>query len=313
MRLAHFRTDGGAALGLGVGEEVVRLDAVASDAPATSLDFLAAADEQRTRWQQQARDAVCDAVTADRLRERGALGHIDEVALAAPVPTPQKILCLALNYRSHADEGGFQVPTRPVVFLKGTNTLTGHRSDVTVPACSSRIDHEGELVVVIGRRCRNVAEDDAPAHIGGYTIMNDMTARDWQLEDIDNRHPWDLTKSFDGYGPTGPWLLTPDEVPDPQDIPIEVRVDGEVRQSGNTSQMVFGVNRLISFLSGVMTLQPGDLIATGTCDGIGPVAAGQTVQVRLGQLGRLTNRVCFAGSQPAGESPAVGQGDRTKA
>lgn len=295
MRLAHLRTPDGARLGLGVGDDhVVRLDAVVQDAPRTSLAFLRADPAEQARLASAAHEAVSDPATRDRLRSTGAFGHLDEMPLGAPVPLPQKVICLALNYRSHAEEGGFDPPARPVVFFKGPNSLIGHGESIVVPAGSRRIDHEGELVVVIGRRARDVDEADWRGVVAGYTIMNDLTARDWQLEDIDNRHPWALAKSFDGYGPVGPWLVTPDEVPDPHDLELEVRVDGTVRQAGSTGQMVFGIGAVIAFLSRVLTLEPGDLIATGTCDGIGPIDDGQTVEVRVGHLGVLRNRVTFA-------------------
>jgi 5-oxopent-3-ene-1,2,5-tricarboxylate decarboxylase/2-hydroxyhepta-2,4-diene-1,7-dioate isomerase len=215
------------------------------------------------------------------------------VALDAPVWPVPKIICLALNYWAHAAEGGFTPPSRPVIFLKGPNTLTGHGCDVAVPPLTRRIDHEGELAVVIGRRARHLSADTWRDAIAGYTICNDLTARDLQLQDIEARHPWDLAKSIDGYGPLGPWLVTTDEVSDPQALDLEVRVDGEPRQQASTAQMIFGVAELLVRISAVMTLQPGDIIATGTPEGIGPVPDGSTVEVRVGGLGVLRNRIVF--------------------
>jgi 2-keto-4-pentenoate hydratase/2-oxohepta-3-ene-1,7-dioic acid hydratase in catechol pathway len=293
VRLAHLRTHDGIRLGLGVGSEVLRLDAVAPDAPRTSLEFLAAGAGQQARLANLARSAAVDAAIRERLVSEDALGSIDDLLLAPPIPRPSKVIGVALNYRSHAAEGGFTPPTRPVVFFKGPNSLIGHGEPILVPPVSDRIDHEGELAVVIGRRARHLDRGAWRDVVAGYTIVNDLTARDWQLEDIQNLHPWALTKSFDGYGPIGPWLVTPDEVPDPGELDLEVRVDGAVRQSGNTRQMIFDVGDLVIFLSQVLTLEPGDLIATGTPDGIGPVADGQTVEVRIANLGVLRNPVRF--------------------
>lgn len=298
MRLAHLRTRDGIRLGLGVGSEVLRLDAVTPDAPRTSLEFLAEEAGQQARLADLARGAATDPATRKRLVSEGALGSIDDLPLAPPIPRPSKVIGVALNYRSHAAEGGFTPPARPVVFFKGPNSLIGHGEPILVPPVSDRIDHEGELAVVIGRRARHLGRDGWRDVVAGYTIVNDLTARDWQLEDIGNQHPWALTKSFDGYGPVGPWLVTPDEVPGPGELDLEVRVDGAVRQSGNTRQMIFGVGDLVVYLSQVLTLEPGDLIATGTPDGIGPVADGQSVEVRIANLGVLRNPVRFSARQP---------------
>jgi 2-keto-4-pentenoate hydratase/2-oxohepta-3-ene-1,7-dioic acid hydratase in catechol pathway len=268
-------TPAGVRLALGVdGDELVCLDDVEPD----PIAFLARPDRDRL---------------AGDARATGTRQRLDEVTLAAPVATPGKVLCLALNYRAHAAEGGFVPPEHPVVFLKGPNTLCGHGAEIVVPPVSRRIDHEGELAVVIGRRARHLSDADWPAAVAGYTIMNDLTARDLQLADIERGHPWDLAKSFDGYGPAGPWLVTPDEV-DPGALDLTVTVDGEVRQRGSTEQMIFGVGELLCFLSAVLTLEPGDVIATGTPEGIGPVGDGSAVSVAISGLGVLRNRIRFA-------------------
>lgn len=286
MRLAGLRTPDGPRVGIGVDNLVVRADALGLHADPVAVATLSATD--RARWQDAARERA--AAGPD-----GAVVHrLDDAPLGPPVWPVPKIICLALNYRAHADEGGFTPPSRPVIFLKGQNTLTGDGCDVVVPPMTRRIDHEGELAVVIGRRCRGLTEATWRDAVAGYAICNDLTARDLQLEDIEARHPWDLSKSIDGYGPLGPWLVTADEVPDPQALDLEVRVDGELRQQGSTKQMIFGVAELLVRLSAVMTLEPGDVIATGTPDGIGPVPDGSTVEVRVGDLGVLRNRVVFA-------------------
>jgi 2-keto-4-pentenoate hydratase/2-oxohepta-3-ene-1,7-dioic acid hydratase in catechol pathway len=273
VRFARLRTADGVRLALGIGDDVVCLDG----APADPVAFLAHPE----------RDAV-----VTRAREHGARLPVDEVTFAPSVATPGKVACLALNYRAHAAEGGFVPPDRPVVFLKGPNTIAAHGDDVVVPALSRRIDHEGELAVVLGRRVRDLSGDWRDV-VAGYTIMNDLTARDLQLADIERGHPWDLAKSFDGYGPVGPWLVTPDEIANPHALDVTVAVDGEVRQHASTGDMIFGVGELICFLSSVMTLEPGDVIATGTPEGIGPVGHGAEVAVAITGLGELRNRIRF--------------------
>lgn len=286
MRIAGVRTPDGLRAAIGVGDLVVRADALGLAADPVAIATLPAAE--RARWQEAA------AARASAGPDGEVVFRLDEAPLGPPVWPVPKIVCLALNYRAHADEGGFVPPTRPVIFLKGQHTLTGHGCEIEVPPISRRIDHEGELAVVIGRRSRHLTDQTWRDAVAGYTICNDLTARDLQLEDIEARHPWDLSKNFDGYGPLGPWLVTADEVPDPQALDIEVRVDGEPRQQGSTKQMIFGVGELLVRLSAVMTLEVGDVIATGTPDGIGPVPDGSTVEVRVGDLGVLRNRVVFA-------------------
>lgn len=296
MRLARLRTGDGVRLALGLAsDELVRIDAVVPDLPADPVELLARPDREAVA--NRVRAAVADTGLRRALVAAGDLCRLEDAAaagrLAAPV-APGKVLCLALNYRAHAEEGGFVPPERPVVFLKGPNTLCGHGTDVTVPPLSRRIDHEGELAVVIGRRARHLSSADWRDVVAGYTIMNDLTARDLQLDDIAHGHPWDLTKNFDGYGPTGPWLVSADEVADPQALDLRVTVDGEVRQQSSTNRMIFGVAELLCALSAVLTLEPGDVIATGTPDGIGPVDDGATMEVAISGLGVLRNRVRFA-------------------
>jgi 2-keto-4-pentenoate hydratase/2-oxohepta-3-ene-1,7-dioic acid hydratase in catechol pathway len=289
VRLARIRTGDGIAVALGLdGDELVRVDAVLPDAPTDPLELLARPDAV-----DKVRAAVSDPDTRRRLVADGALCALSAVSPAEPV-VPSKVLCLALNYRAHAAEGGFEPPPNPVVFLKGPNTLCGHGDEVVVPPASTRIDHEGELAVVIGRRARDLSTQDWQSAVAGYTIMNDLTARDLQLASIGQGYPWDLSKSFDGYGPTGPWLVSADEVPDPHALELTVTVDGEVRQHGSTGAMIFGVGEVLCYLSSVLTLEPGDVIATGTPEGIGPVDDGGTVEVAISGLGVLRNRIRFA-------------------
>lgn len=262
------------------------------------LDVLALSLADREELEAEARAVLSDHARRASAVARGLVGEVDSLDLLAPVADPSKIVCLALNYRSHADEGGFSAPDRPVGFLKGAHTLIGHGKVVRVPPDCHRVDHEGELAVVIGRTCRQVAAEDWRDVVAGYTVVNDLTARDVQLEDIEQNHPWDLAKNLDGFAPMGPWLCSADEVPDPMNLPLLVTVDGEIRQEGSTASMIFDVPAAIEYLSRLMTLQRGDVIATGTCDGIGPVPDGSVVEVDLGPtLGHLSTRVVHAGGR----------------
>ncbi|MEQ7010955.1 fumarylacetoacetate hydrolase family protein [Actinopolymorpha sp. B17G11] len=292
MRLAVLPTADGPRLALGLPDDwLVRLDRVVPDAPTDTFALLDLPD--RDKLAGRAREALERPALREALRAAGELRHVDDGPLAVPLTRTGKVICLALNYQAHAQEGGFTPPERPVIFLKGPNSLCGHGQEVVVPPVSRRIDHEGELAVVVGRRSRGLTAESWRGAVAGYTIMNDLTARDLQLADIAQQHPWDFTKSFDSYGPTGPFLLTPDEVPDPQSLEVSVRVDGEVRQHGSTSAMIFGVADLLCYISAVMTLEPGDVIATGTPDGIGPLRDGATAEVTIGPLGTLRNRIRF--------------------
>src|ERR1700749_3575116 len=220
--------------------------------------------------------------------------QLDQVQLTAPVPRPSKIICIGLNYRDHAAETGQDLPTRPTVFAKFPTTLTGPYDPIVLPALSQAVDYEGELGVVIGRQARFVAEDEALSYVGGYLCFNDVSARDVQ----NWTSQWTLGKSFDTFAPVGPYLVTAADVPDPQDLEIETRVNGVTVQHSNTANMVFTVAALVSLLSEVMTLEPGDIIATGTPGGIGGaqnpprfLKDGDVVEVEIERLGCLRNPV----------------------
>src|ERR1700743_3657148 len=191
--------------------------------------------------------------------------QLDQVQLTAPVPRPSKIICIGLNYRDHAAETGQDLPTKPTVFAKFPTTLTGPYDPIVLPALSQAVEYEAELGVVSGRQARFVAEDEALSSVGGYLCFNDVSARDVQ----NWTSQWTLGKSFDTFAPVGPSLVTAADVPDPQHLEIETRVNGVTVQHSNTANMVFTVAALISQLTAVMTLEPGDIIATGTPGGIG--------------------------------------------
>ncbi|HVL81016.1 MAG TPA: fumarylacetoacetate hydrolase family protein [Actinomycetota bacterium] len=217
-----------------------------------------------------------------------------EVKLLAPVPRPGKIICIGLNYRDHAAESGMPVPETPVVFAKFGNTVSGPGDPILIPPITSEVDYEAELAIVIGSQARAVGVDEAAQHILGYTCVNDVSARDIQLGD----GQWVRGKSLDTFCPMGPWIVTPDELGDPTGLPIRCVVNGEVLQDSSTAQMVFGPAELVSFLSQGITLEPGDVIATGTPPGVGfarkpPVylRPGDTVSVQIDGIGELTNPV----------------------
>ncbi|WP_083459146.1 fumarylacetoacetate hydrolase family protein [Jiangella muralis] len=210
-----------------------------------------------------------------------------------PVARPQKIVCVALNYVAHAEEGAQAVPAEPVIFFKPPSSLLPHGETVRCPERSSRLDFEVELAVVIGTRARDVAVADWRDVVAGYTVLNDMTARDLQLVAIEKNQPWDHSKGFDTFAPCGPYLVTADEIADPGSLDLSLTTDGVLRQSSNTRHMVFGVPELISVISAGITLEPGDIIATGTPSGIGRVDDGGTMVATVEGVGSLVNPVAY--------------------
>jgi 2-keto-4-pentenoate hydratase/2-oxohepta-3-ene-1,7-dioic acid hydratase in catechol pathway len=221
---------------------------------------------------------------------------LENVGLMAPVPRPGKVLCLGLNYRDHAAESGADVPEEPVVFSKASSSVIGTGEPIRIPEASNKIDYEVELAFVIGRTGRQVSAPRAMDYVGGYTVLNDVSARDYQMEKGGSQ--WTLAKSFDTFCPLGPWLVTPDEVGDPEDLRIECRVSGDLMQSSSTDQMIFGVAEVIEYLSRVLTLEPGDVVATGTPPGVGFVRTpprflrdGDVVECSVERIGTLTNPV----------------------
>jgi 2,4-didehydro-3-deoxy-L-rhamnonate hydrolase len=214
-----------------------------------------------------------------------------DLTFTAPVPRPGKIVCVGLNYRDHAAETGKPVPTEPVLFAKFANSVVGDGAIVPIPAATAEADWEAELAVVIGRTATRVRADDALDHVAGYACANDLSARDLQR----SGGQWTRGKAIDGFLPLGPWLVTADEVPDPQALAIRCTLNGDVVQDSSTSQMVFGVAELVETITATMTLEPGDLIVTGTPPGVGMamtpprfLAAGDVLAVEIEGLGVLT-------------------------
>ncbi|MEN6473223.1 MAG: fumarylacetoacetate hydrolase family protein [Syntrophaceae bacterium] len=215
----------------------------------------------------------------------GTAGAELSIARWLPPCEPSKIVALGLNYRDHAQEMGFDLPTEPILFLKPPSSIIGHGDDIVYPALSARVDFEAELAVVIARRCRKISPADVQAYILGYTCLNDVTARDLQAKD----GQWTRAKSFDTFAPLGPWIET--AIADPHNLDIRLSVNGEVRQSSNTRHLIFRIPEIVAYISGIMTLEPFDVIATGTPSGIGPLNRGDTVCVEIQDIGVLENRV----------------------
>ena len=198
---------------------------------------------------------------------------------------PSKIVCVGRNYRAHAEELGNKMPDEPLLFLKAPSAIISSGEDIVLPSASQQVEHEGELGVVIGRVARNIGSDEDPlSYVLGYTCVNDVTARDLQRKDVQ----FTRGKSFDTFCPVGPWIET--DI-DPGNVTVETRLNGEVKQKGNTADMAFPVAFLIRYISEIMTLYPGDLIATGTPAGVSRMKSGDTVEVEVSGIGTLVNRV----------------------
>ena len=219
-----------------------------------------------------------------------------QVTLLAPVPDPRKVICLGLNYRDHAIETGAEIPTEPVLFNKFPTTIIGPGATIEKPAVSEQVDYEAELVVVIGQGGKHIPREQAMAHVGGYTVGHDVSARDWQIGKPGKQ--WLAGKTFDTFAPIGPALVTPDEVPDPHNLGIRLRLNGKTMQDSTTAQLIFRIDEVIAYISQIITLEPGDVMFTGTPPGVGmalkpPVwlQKGDVVEVEIDGLGVLRNPV----------------------
>jgi 2-keto-4-pentenoate hydratase/2-oxohepta-3-ene-1,7-dioic acid hydratase in catechol pathway len=280
MKLATFTHDGTTRIGVVDGDRVVDLAAAAPELPGEMVAFLEAGEPAL----KTAREAVAS----------GPFLALADVSLEAPVLRPPKFLAVGLNYADHVRESGIDAPKHPTIFNKQSTCVTGPADPIHVPRASHVLDYEGELGFVIGKRCRHVSREDAPSVIAGYTIVDDVTVRDWQL-----RIPtWTMGKSFDTHGPTGPWIVTPDEIGDPHALRLRTWVNDELRQDSNTKELIFDCFALVEHFSTAFTLEPGDVIATGTPSGVGIamkppklLVAGDVVRIEIEGIGSIENPV----------------------
>ncbi len=216
----------------------------------------------------------------------------ERITFHPPVLTSQKVICIGLNYKEHATELGKEIPEKPIVFSKFPTALAGHRRDVPLPKTSNKVDYEGELAVYIGKRGKRISHDAAREYIAGYSIFNDVSARDFQFGD----GQWQRGKSCDGFAPVGAFLVTPDDVPNPHELALRTYVNSELRQESTTAHLIFDIPTLIEFISQEITLLPGDVIATGTPPGVGAfhdppqfLNHGDTVTITIDNIGELRN------------------------
>ena len=229
--------------------------------------------------------------TVQNIRSFDDLIVHEPIRFDVPIGRPQKILCTGRNYVKHARETGNEPPTEPIFFAKMITTLIPHGGHIVLPHNVGRVDHELELAVVISKQCSNISIENADSCIAGYTIVNDITARDLQRKDVEAKKPWLRSKSFDTFCPVGPYLVPAGIISDEQDLNMSLTVNDEIRQKANTSAMIFPVKQLISYYSKFMTLNPGDIIATGTPEGISELYSGDVVACTIDGLGTLINNV----------------------
>jgi 2-keto-4-pentenoate hydratase/2-oxohepta-3-ene-1,7-dioic acid hydratase in catechol pathway len=282
MKFCTFQlADGSPRPGVWTDRGIVDLQAVDPSLPATLRGILALGEAEIARAK----------AAADAAAESAYVAHADATMLP-PIQDPAKIICIGLNYRDHAAEVKLPLPDSLAVFAKWPNTLIGNGAAIVIPPESYRVDYEAELAVVVGRRARRVAEADALGFVAGYMNFNDVSVRDYQAR----TSQWTIGKVFDTHGPCGPFLVTCDAVPDPQKLRIRTTIGEEVLQDSSTAEMVFGVARIVAELSAVMTLEPGDIVATGTPAGVGTsrnprrwIKPGERVRVEIERLGVLEN------------------------
>jgi len=212
-------------------------------------------------------------------------------AFSVPIARPGKMICVGRNYGRHAAELGNAVPDEPILFAKIPSALIAHEQKIVLPRGVGRVDYEGEIALVIGKEAKNVPREQALDYVAGYTLFNDVTARELQHQHKAKGLPWFLAKNFDTFGPLGPYLVPASEISHPDNLTLQTRVNGEVRQNGNTGDFLFPIPDLIATISKRITLTPGDIIATGTPEGVGPLQPGDEVEVEVKELGLLRNRV----------------------
>jgi len=297
MKIAQYRHDHGLAIGMDLDGRWVDytkayavyalLECGVAMLPRTTIDQLLL----RGEFEEKQFRAVAAFVRKKKMQRDLRLPS--DVQLCAPLLRPGKIVALGLNYALHVKEGSFAVPKEPIVFMKAGSSVIGPGETVRIPRGLGRMDHEVELAVVIGKTATEVTKRSAWNVIAGYTICNDVTARSLQTHDINNRHPWFRSKSFDTFSPVGPWIVTKDDIRPPVHLDIECRVNGRIRQKANTRALLFDIPAMIEFITRYITLEPGDLISTGTPEGIGPIRHGDTMVCRIQNIGELRNPVRY--------------------
>jgi 2-keto-4-pentenoate hydratase/2-oxohepta-3-ene-1,7-dioic acid hydratase in catechol pathway len=285
MKLATILTPDGPRAALAVADGYIDLHATDARLPSGMKELLAAPPAIRR--------AAAEVATS-----KSAVKHAaSAVKLLPPVPNPSKILCIGLNYRDHAIEGGKAIPAEPVLFGKFANTLIAHGDPIKLPKVAQKVDYEAELVIVVGKTGKHIPNDDSAfQYVGGYTVGHDVSARDWQFRGEEKQ--WIIGKSFDTFAPTGPVLVTADELTNPHKLQIQLRLNGTTLQNSNTKEFIFGVPHLLWYLSQCITLEPGDLIFTGTPPGVGiarkpPILLkpGDVAEVEIEGIGVLKNPV----------------------
>lgn len=289
MQLVTFDASGTTRIGAMADRRIVDL----ADLAPTLVDFLAAGEDAMARARERVRAAAQGAppgTSPSTLR----MWKLDDVRLRAPILKPNKIICIGLNYADHAAEQGIKPPDSPVLFAKFWTSIIGPDEPIVLPKASRQVDYEAELAFVIGRKGKRVPEAEAARHVAGYLICHDVSARDLQFKD----GQWVRSKSCDTFCPLGPALVTSDEVPDPHVLDIELRARGQVLQKSNTRNLIFKIPYLVHFITQTITLEPGDVITTGTPPGVGvfrkpPIflAPGDTVEITIQGLGTLRNPV----------------------
>ena len=282
MRLVSYLSENGPRVAAASSDGYVDLNQVDPEIPTSMKRLL----EQGPAGLNRARAALA----------RGEPLGSDTIQLLAPVPDPEKVICIGLNYADHAAESGSPVPDEPVVFSKFPTAVCAHGDPIVLPKLSTQVDYEAELVVIVGQKGRHIARENAWEHIAGYACGHDVSARDWQLAKSGGQ--WLLGKSFDTFAPIGPELVTRDEIEDPGTLDIALRLNGQTMQQSNTRQLIFPVDQLVAYISGVCTLKPGDVIFTGTPPGVGfarePrvfLQPGDVVEVEIEKIGTLRNEV----------------------
>ena len=300
MKIARFVGRGGRpALGLVLEEEVVDLTRalLLYETARRGQTYGAATDPtdlmKRGLFSASGLAPVLKFINAHNLR-KPLSRLLDEVRLLAPIARPTKVLAMGLNYRAHAMESAGQVPEEPVFFRKESTAVIGPGDEVVIKPGIGRVDPEVELAVVIGQAGASIPVEEAGEFVAGYTILNDVTARAMQRKDIGASHPWYRSKSLGTFCPIGPWIVLPDEIAEPVELDLQMRVNGEVRQSDNTRSLMWRIPELISFISSFIRLEPGDIVSTGTPEGMSEVKPGDVMEAYVETIGVLRNPVVAA-------------------